>query len=253
MKRFFFSVSTLLLLCANAVAAEKKDGIVLESGPVQKTMVQLFTSDASSNCNPALRWISNLKESGALWTQFVPIALHVRQWDGAGYKDAFSKKEFDEILNFYQKRWRTSKVYPPTVAVNGEEWSGWARGQTVPVEVNRKTGILRIDGTKRESYYEAVYQPDSSLSGETFTLHGALVGFGLKSKPADGKNRGKSLEHDFIVLQYKAAHFTFSYDVLTAGFELAKPKGIRIPKLAVIFWVTKRSDALPLQSAGSYL
>lgn len=238
-------------------AALTDERIVFSSGTVQNTLLELYTSDANPNGNLALEWMSVLKnEQGPqslLWKRVIPVAMHVRLWDVPGYADSFSRPEYDDRLLAHKKKWGASKVYCPTMVANGIEWSGWSKQQSVPLE-GVATGELYVDGTKREGLYQVEFKPSKTLSVKELTVHTALIGFGLKSKPSEGKNRGKLLKHDFICMGSRTKDLVFqSNGILTASVELARPKGLSVQQYAIIFWVTKKNDPTPLQAAGGYL
>ena len=255
MKKNLVSFSILPFLLVHPAAAADETKLVCRAGPSQNAIVMLFTSDASSTCNPALEWMTAQKQKdpqAGPWQTFVPIAMHVAQWDTSAYKDTRAKKEFDQILNAYQKNWGAARTYAPTVAVNGVEWSGWSREQDVPRPVGQASGVLSVSRKEFEDTYTAQFEPDAKLEGP-FTLHAALLSFGVTSRPAEGKNRGKTLLHDFIALLYQTKDLQPSRSVHTASVEIKVPRALHAERLAVAFWVTKTGLQVPLQAAGGYL
>ena len=258
--RHLLSYAILIVLALGIPTARAEEAasspLIFQSGPLQNTTVHLFTSDGNANCNPAVEWLNARKEPGAhpeLWRQVVPVAFHVKLWDIPGYKDAFARTEFDEMLLAYKKKWSAQKVYAPTVVVNGVEWSGWARSQDIPLEASRRTGILAADGTKRENIFEVTFKPEPSFEAGDLELHGVLMAFGLQSRPTEGKNRGKALTHDFVPLVYKKTVFRNSLGNLIASVDLPRTKGIRVQRYAAAFWITRVGDPLPLQATGNFL
>ncbi len=239
---------------AYSLSEEERKALIFESGPGKITMVQLFTSDANPSCNEAVKWMSSLKaKESLLWKAFVPMAMHVRLWDANGYKDAFAKNEFDAFIQSYSRRWGVNQVFAPLVVVDGVEWTGWARGQDIPL-APQKGGILHVDGTRLPNVYDVAYKPDSGIDATGgFQLHGALLGFGVQSRPADGKNRGNVLVHDFIPVLYKNMSMLSGSDGWKASLELPKTRGLVRARYAVVFWVTKKDVPLALQAVGGTL
>ena len=247
-------MSAGLLLCLNPAYA--KNDASFASERTRNTLVELYTSDASADCNPALQWMVSLRQNqkdAGLWEKVIPIAFHVPLWNIAGYKDAFGKKEFDSRILEYKKKWSVSNVYCPTMIVNGVEWSGWARSQPIPVPVDKNNGVLLADGSKKEDVYEITFKPSKEFEGETFIVYGAMVAFGLKTTPSEGKNRGKVLNQDFTCLLFRSKDFHLSYGDWVSTLELSRPKGLRAQKLGVVFWVTRTNDVRPVQVVGGYL
>jgi len=231
--------------------------IVFFSSTLQNTLLELYTSDANPNGNLAVEWMRDLKKEEAsqnvLWKRVIPIVMHVHLWDVPGYMDSFSLKEYDDRLLAYKKKWGAIKVYCPTMVVNGIEWAGWSKQQPIPLETVA-TGELYVDGTKRDGFYQVEFKPAKSLNVKEFTVHAALIAFGLKSKPSEGKNRGKLLQHDFICRIHRTQDLIpLSNGISSATMELARPKALSVQQYAVVFWVTKKGDPTPLQATGGYL
>jgi len=238
-----------------ALSDQEKKALIFDAGPEKNTAVQFFTSDANPACNEAVKWFSTLtQKEGQLWKNFVPIAMHVRLWDSNGYRDVYAKDDFDVFVQSYSRSWGVGRVFAPLIVVNGVEWSGWARGQDVPVASGVMGGMLHVDGTERSDAYNASFKPDSTVDIERgFQLHGAILGFGLQSRPSDGKNRGNVLVHDFIPVLYKNTPLKSGGEGWKASLELPKPKGLQRIRYAAVFWVTKNGEPVPLQSVGGFL
>ncbi len=259
MKTIYAFLAIFFLLLSPAGSSED---LVFKSGPTQNTLVMLFTSDAATACNPALGWMSAQKDKdglgGGLWNRFVPIALHVSHWDSMGYKDAFAKKEFEEMLLGYQRFWGATSVYAPTVVANGVEWSGWSRQQEVPSDRDKLTGTLVIQTsypTPGVYKFTAEFNPSVAISGESFTLHASLVAFGLSSKPSEGRNRGKILKQDFIATFYRNNDFSKGGSSLGSSVEIPIPKvrSAQVARYGAVFWVTKKDSHVSLQTTGGFL
>jgi len=247
----------LSLFQAVSTAPLSAESLVFEAGPERNTLVQLFTSDASAHTLPALGWMTEQARKdpkAVLWQTFVPVALHVNLWDADGYKDVFARPEFTQMLIQYRGSWKVTNVYPPTMAANGIEWSGWSRGQEPPSNRSESTGVLSIRVTDpRAGKFSASFKPGPAFEGGQFTLHACLLGFDQRSKPADGKNRGKSLQHDFIVRQYRTQGFITISGSHQAVVELPMPLAIRQERYGAAFWVTKKGGFQPLQATGGFL
>ena len=251
-QKYAFALLCLLLV---SYPARAQDGPFFESDRTQNTLVELYTSDASPECNQALKWMSSLKEKGPelLWKSFVPLQMHVSFWDGGGFKDPFAQKTFDDFLLSYKRSWKMRYVYAPTMVVNGTEWSGWSREQDIPRGLPEEVGVLSADGTKREGHFWVEFVPSRKININGLTVHAALLGFGVKSMPAEGDNRGRPLEHDFIVLTHQQQSFRVSNGLLTADFEINGKKAVKAVKYAVAFWVTPQDGTRPLQATGGFI
>ncbi len=260
MKKKFIGLVLILLLCWSHLdlawafqAGDKR--LIYESPETPVPLVELYTSDARSSCNKAVEFFNAYKKKDPktdLWKKFVPMAMHVSLWDIPGYKDPFSKKECNERLLAYQKKWRVSQVYAPTVVANGFEWGGWSRGQDIPVQNRGAAGVLKADGSIKEDFYEIEYKPATSMDGKVIVVNAALLGFGLRSKPSEGTNRNQSLQHEFVALQLKQQPLKPKDGLFAGSVELSK-KGLWMKEYAVIFWVSEKGDNTSLQATGGYL
>src|SRR5260370_2199922 len=87
--------------------------MTFESGDMQTTLIELFTSEGCSSCPPADAWISQLKDSPDLWKRVVPVAFHVDYWDNLGWRDRFAKPEFTARQRRYVATWPAESLFPP--------------------------------------------------------------------------------------------------------------------------------------------
>jgi hypothetical protein len=97
---FGFSVA-LLLINIIGMPASPMPATTFESGEVQNSLIELFTSEGCSSCPPAEKWISALKSNQDLWKKTVPVAFHVDYWDRLGWRDRFAKPEFTSRQQHY--------------------------------------------------------------------------------------------------------------------------------------------------------
>jgi hypothetical protein len=245
-----------LCLSPNASGFQEGDQrLIYETTEKSVPLVELYASDARSSCNKAVEHFNSYKQKDPktdLWKKFVPIVMHVSLWDIPGHKDIFSKKEFNTRLAIYQKNWSVRQVYAPTVVANGLEWSGWARGQNIPMPNRDKAGILKVDGSKKEDVFQVDFVPSKDLEGKSFVVHASLLGFGLRSKPAEGTNQNRSLQHDFVALFLQQQDLKLKDGRHTATVEISR-KGLWIKEYAVVFWVSEKDDNRSLQATGGFL
>src|ERR1700684_4395222 len=70
------SLTTLMVGMFAAIAANAAP-VVFQSSERQTSLLELYTSEGCSSCPPAEAWLSNLKDSPGLWSDFVPVAFHI--------------------------------------------------------------------------------------------------------------------------------------------------------------------------------
>jgi hypothetical protein len=186
------------LRLASGVFASEPGIIAFQSGEMRTPLVELCTSEGCSSCPPADQFLSELTDSKGLWRDYVPVSFHVDYWDRLGWKDRFARAEFTERQRAYARTWKSRSVYTPAFVIDGREWKGFFEGELLPRSVNDRVGVLRLERVESRSW-KLKFRPVKKHEG---TLNGHIViqGLGLDSLVSSGENRGRRLEHDFVVL-----------------------------------------------------
>ena len=104
--------------------------------------------------------------------------------------------------------------------------------------------VMKVD-------FQPVVPPGHNRSTR-LTAYAALLTFDEKSVVSSGENTGKTLEHDFVVTEIKAAKMneqasSFSAQLPTFAVDHSKSKQ------AVAVWVVDQSTLDVLQSTGDWL
>jgi hypothetical protein len=245
MKAFFFGLACLALPVALCLAAETR----FESGPQQTALVELYTSEGCSSCPPAEAWMSRLKDNPGLWTQFVPIAFHVDYWDRLGWRDRFSSKRWTERQGRYASLWQSGSVYTPALVVNGSETRNWS-GIDPSRHDARKTGGLSVN-TADGKTFAIEFKPENGI-GAAWEAHVALLGSGISSNIRAGENRGRNLQHDFVVLDLRDAAMKSESGTLRARLTMNSVNETGVRK-AVAVWVSAPGQPAPVQATGGWL
>ena len=219
-----------------------------QSSSRKTLLLEVFSSEGCSSCPPADEWMSGLQKNPGLWKDFVPVIFHVDYWDKLGWKDRFSSGEYTQRQKRYVNSWGSSTLYTPGFVLGGKAWEGWYLSGNVPVSKERP-GILKMvkNGSGR---YEITFTP-AAVSPVRLEAHAALLGFGIRSEVKSGENAGRTLHHDFIVLDYK--HRVMNEKSFSASLELKPPGEIHYEKLGAAVWITRQEDPQPIQACGGYL
>ena len=86
----------ICILCGFASLLSAQD-IEFNSGDKKVALVELYTSQGCSSCPPADEWLGKLKNKPGLWSEFVPVSLHVDYWDFLGWKTVSLKKSIPTV------------------------------------------------------------------------------------------------------------------------------------------------------------
>jgi hypothetical protein len=95
--------------------------LVLATGPAlaapRPVVVELFTSQACSDCPPADALLKNVQAENP---DVLALDLHVTYWDGAFWTDPFSLQTATDRQNYYASLGGNPQVYTPEAVVDGE-------------------------------------------------------------------------------------------------------------------------------------
>ena len=239
-----------LMMVASGLSADAQP-VAFQSTESQTALLELFTSEGCSSCPPAEAWLSELKQSPGLWKQFVPVAFHVDYWDHMGWRDRWAAKEFSDRQRAYAQSWRSDSIYTPGFVLNGREWREWARSKDGLGSSEAKAGVLKIS-SKDLRHWQASFSPAVRNAGD-YEAHAALLANGLVSDVKTGENRGRHLNHDFVVTALNANPLKKAGDKAEGEFELTLPKQGEARRPALAVWVTRLGSFEPLQATGGRL
>jgi hypothetical protein len=186
------------------------------SGERTAALVELYTSEGCSSCPPADRWLSSLGRRGYAPERVVPLSLHVDYWDYIGWKDPHAKREFSLRQRKLTQLQRLALVYTPQVLLQGRDFRGWAGSEfdEAVARINRLPAKARISlaiGKPARDSLEvgaSAELADPALS-EQAALYLAAYENRLTSRVNAGENRGRLLEHDYVVLEWQGP---FAFD-----------------------------------------
>jgi len=179
------------------------------SGPHTTALVELYTSEGCDSCPAADHWLSSLFAQGFRPDQVVPLALHVDYWDYIGWKDPFAKGEFSARQRKLAQMKRPVMVYTPQVLLQGRDFRRWSGGEFAGEvkRINSRPARARIALAIRAVAPGAIHAELSAMlidPGEKKDAAVYLAAYEnrLASDVAAGENRGRRLEHDFVVREW---------------------------------------------------
>ena len=241
------------LLAAAFAASAQAGQCAAKSGLNTAALVELYTSEGCSSCPPADRWLSGLSAQGYVPERVVPLALHVDYWDYIGWKDRYAKREFSLRQRKLTQLQRLALVYTPQVMLQGRDFRGWgttafeqalARINAQPARAEITLELLPTGpGTLSVRVRAAVL--DTAQADEA-GLYLAAYENRLESQVSAGENRGRTLTHDHVVLEWQGP-LTFSGSRIVQDRALALLPGAQPANSGVVAFVQNRRTAEVLQ------
>jgi hypothetical protein len=188
------------------------------SGERTAALVELYTSEGCSSCPPADRWLSGLEARGYVPQRVVPLSLHVDYWDYIGWKDPYAKGEFSARQRKLTQLQRSALVYTPQVLLQGRDFRGWGSGafDEAVARINAQAAKARIALEIRSVGVQAIeVEAHAELldraQKDAVALYLATYENKLSNRVTAGENRGRTLAHDYVVLEWQGP-FAFSRD-----------------------------------------
>jgi hypothetical protein len=247
--------SIIVFLGLSLPAAETTNvqmaAIKFQSTQARTALLELYTSEGCSSCPPAEAWLSRLQDSPRLWRDFTPVAFHVDYWNYLGWKDAWSDATFSERQHVFAQLWRSENIYTPEFVLNGKEWGNWSTGKDGPQADGEKVGVLTVTSTDAV-HWQASYMPEKANSAPC-EINAALLAGGIVSEVKAGENKGRRLNHDFVVVNFAQFGMAASDGVAKGKFILDAPRYNSEKTLALAVWITQPGELVPLQATGGWL
>jgi len=179
------------------------------SAPHTTALVELYTSEGCDSCPAADRWLSSLFAKGFGADRVVPLALHVDYWDYIGWKDPFARGEFAVRQHKLAQMRRPVIVYTPQVLLQGQDFRRWGSSAfpEAVARINAKPARARITlsidtvtpGAIQARLGAQLFDPADLKNAAVYL---AAYENKLASDVRAGENRGKRLEHDFVVREW---------------------------------------------------
>jgi hypothetical protein len=252
----------LALLATLAALPAQSEQCSAQSGSQTAALVELYTSEGCDSCPPADRWLSGLGRRGLAPERVVPLSLHVDYWDYIGWKDPYAKREFSSRQRKLTQLQRNAFVYTPQVMLQGRDYREWgtrafeervARINAQPA----KAGLsLQITAVTKETMSVLVHAELADVAQkQDAALYVASYENKLASKVTSGENRGHTLEHDYVVLEWQGP-FSFASGprLMERRDLLLLPKAVPGNSGAVAFVQNRRNlevlQALMLPACG---
>lgn len=190
------SIPTLVLLSSIGILA---------GAPPVPVLAELFTSEGCSSCPPADALLETLDRTQPFTgAKLVVLSEHVDYWNGLGWEDPFSSRQFTERQSTYARRFGLDGAYTPQLVINGQfqmvgSDSRAAAGAVAKAAAGEKAEVrivsVKRDGATAEITVAATPLPKSHRAD----LWIALAGDRYSSNVRHGENGGRTLNHVSVV------------------------------------------------------
>lgn len=187
-------------LCAATASVQAADRCVAKSGARTLPLVELYTSEGCSSCPPADRWLAASFPPGAD-APGAALAFHVDYWDRLGWKDRFASPAFTARQAEQQAANGARFSYTPQVVVDGRDRKDWP-GIAVPLGGSRPAASVDLV-LAREGERVTATVAATALSPKRLAAWWAITEQGHVTAVKAGENSGATLQHDYVVRDYR--------------------------------------------------
>jgi len=202
---FLLGLSGFLVLTGIRPSAAQQ--LSARSGPQTVALLELYTSEGCNSCPPADEWVRALAAKGFTLDRVVPLGLHVDYWDDLGWPDRFAQAIFTKRQREIAARHRSRTIYTPQLVLQGQSLTKW---DTISAEVQRINQTKARADLSLEVTRQALHSLEVVAHGvipETAArppakMYVVLYENRLTSPVTAGENKGRTLQHDYVVRQW---------------------------------------------------
>lgn len=210
----------LALACASSHAAAAAQ-CSAASGERRLPLLELYTSEGCDSCPPVDRWVSDLPARGFGADRMVVLSFHVDYWDYIGWRDPFGQARFSERQRAANSRIGSRTIYTPQLMLIGRDFRGRARDDIsarvaeiskMPAKASIRLAVSALPAHLNVTGSWAATDPAAAQQAQGWL---ALYENRLVTDVRAGENRGKRLQHDFVVRDlvgpFPAGEFTHRF------------------------------------------
>lgn len=204
-------------------------------------VVELFTSQGCSSCPAADRLLNDIiEEAKDNDSPVYGLSFHVSYWNYLGWKDPYSRSEFNVRQGQYMKALNTGTAYTPQMVVNGQtEFVGSSTAQAhraIEAALSQEaTFSVEVSAMEEGRQIVVSYRLDKPVVNSLINV--ALVQEEAKNYVDRGENSGRTLRHRNVVVDFKALPAD------TAGrVDVSHPEEAKRTDLAVVVFLQDKSN-----------
>jgi hypothetical protein len=161
-------------------------------------VVELYTSEGCSSCPPADKWLSRLKADPSI----VALAFHVDYWDRLGWKDRFGSAAYTQRQAQEQMTSGARFGYTPQVIVDGADRPDWPGIGASIASRDRPAARVDVQLMRDGNHFSATVAPTADAPAR-LAAYWAVTEQGHVSAVKGGENAGVTLNHDYVVREYR--------------------------------------------------
>jgi len=195
--------STLLIIALTGILGGAAGHTATAGNLPRVALLELYTSEGCNSCPPTDRWVSELPQPQFVPQRLVVLAFHVDYWNYLGWQDRFSQRRFSERQQALVRASGLRTAYTPQLVLNGRDFRDGAGIQQHVSRINaqapRVNLILHADRKDSTLKTSVSVNPVAPSAQEPMELYVALYENNLESQVQAGENRGKRLQHDYVV------------------------------------------------------
>jgi hypothetical protein len=195
--------STLLTIVLTGVLGGVAGDTATAGNVPRVALLELYTSEGCNSCPPVDRWVSSLPQPQLVPQRLVVLAFHVDYWNYLGWQDRFSQRRFTERQQALVRANGLRTAYTPQLVLNGRDFRISTGIEKQLARINLQAPSVKLDlqaHRKGATLSTGVsVNPVASSARQPMELYVALYENNLESQVQAGENRGKRLQHDYVV------------------------------------------------------
>jgi hypothetical protein len=247
-------LAATLLAALPAAGAECR----AHSGAERIPVIELYTSEGCDSCPPADRWISGLASRKLAPAKVIPLAFHVDYWNQLGWPDRYAQAGFSQRQRDLARRKGAGFVFTPQLVLDGQDYRrGWLTDD-LPAQLeklNRSRPLadleFRLGAAADAIAFNGTATVADSAAARKSDVWIALTESRLATDVRAGENRGKRLEHDFVVRELAGPLAFGDARTLDLAHSFRLGADWKRENLAVVAFVQDRGTGATLQALAA--
>jgi len=195
--------STLITIALTVVLSGAAGHTATAGNVPRVALLELYTSEGCNSCPPTDHWVSSLPQPQFVPQRLVVLAFHVDYWNYLGWQDRFSQRRFTERQQSLVRANGLRTAYTPQLVLNGRDFRDTAgiEKQVARINAQAPSVNLTLHADRKGSTLKTSVSvtPVATFTQEPMELFVALYENNLESQVQAGENRGKRLQHDYVV------------------------------------------------------